>query len=242
MTLRHEFTASVYSNQFLCMELFDPQNCAGFYLLFRNGGFGGVLARRRAVFEKKINSRGVAVSSPKPVDGEEDLEAVLKQPFLTEAEIRDRVESWAAAKTEASVGLEPENIAPAVKLTRPLMSSKRAAVSEARKEALRLIKKYDPFRIKIGMTREEVQTLLGPPSFSSPKDGHVLEVYGTYLPGAATLPVATDDPPLTEIDKVFRSVVFENEKATRVFSDHFVDKRLVPSPPQQETEKKKSKK
>ena len=226
--LQHEFTAGIESNQFLCVLMRNTQSSAPafFYLLFRNGGLSGILEEPQPVFERKTY-RGKPASVPKPVDPEEELGAVLKQPFLRAAEIKQRMEAWAAAAEAASSGKEPGNIRPAFALAAPLVAAKAPTVAKARKEAASLIEKYDPFKIKIGMSPAEVQSLFGLPNNSERKADQVLEVYGARLPPAATLPVASSEPPPTEVGSVFVAVVFQNGKVTRVFSHDFFDKRTL---------------
>lgn len=227
--LQHEFTATIESNQFLCVRLDDPNNSAFFYLLFRNGGLNGILDERKPVFERKT-FRGKPASVPKPVDSEEEMAAVLKQAFLTPMEIKQDMEARAAAAEAAKAGQEPGNLLPAVIVTSPFFAAKAPAVAKARKEAARLIEKYDPFKIRIGMSLAEVESLFGEPRYSRREADQVMEVYGAKLPPDATLPVATKEPPPTEVDSVYVAVVFQDGKVIRVFSHHFFDKRLLKQP------------
>jgi hypothetical protein len=212
---QHQFTAMFGSNNVSCVKLSFDRPRGYFYFLFQNGELAAIQNRGWRVEFETNTYPGRPRQVPKARNPEAQMAKVLQGQDLSPNEIAEKVEEWSKNEIVASRGKEPMNILPAITATAPLFAPKRI---RAENEAASLAEKFDPFKIKLGMTTNETQAVFGEPELRLiGLTNRVEHVYGAKLSPFA--------PSITP--SVWVSVIFEDGKVTRIFSHDFFDKRLV---------------
>jgi len=198
----------------MCVKLSFERPRGRLYFLFRNGKLASIQQPPKAEFVM-ATYRGKPWEKSKPIHPEEQMYKVIQGKDLSPGEIVDQIEEWSKNETLASRGKEPMNILPIVIATAPLFEPK---IVRAESEAASLAEKFDPFKIKLGMTTNETQAVFGEPELRiAGLTNRVEHVYGSKLSPFA--------PGITP--SVWVSVIFQDGEVTRVFSHDFFDKRLV---------------
>jgi hypothetical protein len=181
-----------------------------------------VLASPPAEFEYKPGGyEGRPVQVPKSFEAEEKLGKVLKLPDLSREEIAQRLKQAAALESEAAKEKWSANVLPAFIITAPVWIAISPAIARDHSKAAKLVEKFDPLKINLGMNVREVNSMYGEPVRQYEKGNGILHVYGVELPVYAT----------SQFDPVWLAVQFEGDKVTRVFSHRFFDKRLLKKTP-----------
>jgi len=213
----HQFMARIGTNDFSCVRMSFERPRGSFYFLFRNGQLTTIQDLPRVDFETRTYN-GKPWRVPKPVDPEVRMIAVIQAQDLSPVEIVERLQQWTRAEAVASKGKEPLNILPAFILTAPLFLAKAPSRLSGETEAARLTEKFDPFKIKLGMTADEVRSIVDDPILTVKTNSNCeLRVYGSELPASLSVHI----PP------VWVSVMFCDNEVTSVFSHDFFDKRLL---------------
>jgi hypothetical protein len=213
----HQFAAHIDTNDFLCVSVFFEHPPGSFYFLFRDEKLTTVSKPPKAEFETKSYD-GRRSQVPKRVEPEERLASVLSERDLSPSEIDESLKRSAELDAAATRAKEPQNIKPAWTITAPLWMAQRNSIDRAQDEAAKLVAKFDPFKVKLGMTVSEVERLFGKPArVRQISSNETLHVYGSDLPGFASV----------RFRPVWMTVVFRDQKVIRVFSHDLFDKRLL---------------
>jgi len=213
---RHQFSAFLGTNEFLCVRIIFEKPKGPLYFLFKDGKLLAIKDPPKVEFETKYYADGTPQKTPKPIDTEKRVNEILESQALSPTDILERLRRWAADGAGAGKGKEPWNILPAILIASPFMLAKSPSINQANEEAKRLAATFDPFKVRLGMGTNEVRELFGEPAqrinFSSNCLWHI---YGADLPAQASV----RNPP------VWILVAFCDGRVNRIFSDVFVDKR-----------------
>jgi len=215
---QHQFTARLGTNDVSCVKIPFEHPRGSLCFVFRDGALRAIQDLPRVDFETNGYYGTKPRTGPKAVDPEERLSKVVEGRDMSPAEIVEKLEQWLRNEAVASKGKEPMNILPAFIITSPFWLAKTPSIIRAKSDAERLADKFEPCRIKLGMTTNETQAAFGEPEARiSGMSNSLVHVYGSKLSPFA--PAVTPS--------VWISVVFSDGKVTRIFSHDFFDKRLV---------------
>jgi hypothetical protein len=207
----HEFSALVGDTEYVCLHFLFQEPRVGFYLLFTSAHLKAIVRPPATKFERIPYKDGFR-EIPRPTDPEASLRDVLAANDLTRDEINQDIARAPRANRT------PSNIVPAVLIATPFFIARSGKIESDYRTNEELVKKYDPFKIKVAADVSEVMKQFGAPyRIINPSAETVIHVYGS--------------PTDLRINPQYRfswvAVVFQNGKVVRVLSNHFFDRRLV---------------
>ncbi len=205
---RHQFEASRDETTTRCVSYSFSSFHLKYYFVFTNDALNKIILPPRFEHELSPAERGERAVWKSYVP-EERMNVVLQAPdlnqqgILASIERRHRPEKFDnALPALIIVGV----IAAPVALVRGTVENRKIKT---------LAEKFNPYRLTLGMTVEEVEQLFGAPVLSEkPDDVSETRYYGSPKLG-------------THNSLLWVCVVFKNEKAVRVLSDDFFNYRKV---------------
>jgi hypothetical protein len=199
-----QFRADIDHQEIRCVSYtFETPKkiCETFYFVFTNGALAKIVVPPVFEYEKvpyKQNSWRTVRKSWNP---EERMASVLKAPAISIETMRVMLSRNAPPKSRSY------NMAPALVILAPVLVAASPMLLSQKIKRTTLAEKFDPNRVQPGMTRQEVEERFGPMIHRhANKDATETVYYG--LPKVGVKLVA---------------VVFDDEKAIRVFSNGFLD-------------------
>jgi len=224
----YQFSCLMETNVINCVSYSFGDRLIRYFFLFKNERLISILDPSLLyidAFEEKPNPNpkypGTKIEIRKPWKDEDFMIGVLKaetmSPETLSVQIKTRLEKKKNRKTSY-------NVLPAFVILAPLIIPDMMARNK-KDEAW--LNKFDPFKIKIGAKREDVEAVFGKPLFVAQHAGanRVTHAYGP----AELLWRDKTRVRLGSINKRFwEAVVYENDVAIRVFSnDLFNDENIV---------------
>jgi len=212
---QHEFTAILEGDRFHCISYSFVKYYINYFFTFKNEKLFSIIEYPPFEYDLVPYIGTSKQQVRKPWTPEERIKKVLEsENLLGEAFVQSLEKSVSKyKKTPVSY-----NQLPALVMIAPLILMD---TPNRRKEAelnAQLIEKYDPDKIDIGMTDQEVNDALGEPHHSRAlSPGKVLHVYGEE----ASLRKLAQENWFSWI-----AVVFEDGRVTRIFSHSFFHKEL----------------
>ncbi len=205
---RPEFTALRDQMNVRCVSYYFASYRLKYFFVFTNDAMVKIIQMPRFEHELSTSERGKRPAW-KSHDPEERMEVVLQAPNLGKDGIRASMEG--RYKSDGMDNALPGALIAGI-IGQPVALAKNAVENQ---ELRALADKFDPNRVTLGMTSSKVDELLGAPIFAE-KSREALEMryYGSARLGAQN--------PLLWI-----SVVFRDDKVTRVFSDDFFNYRKI---------------
>ena len=211
-----QFTARLGTNEASCVKLSFVDRSWSFYFYFTNGNLAAIKDPPKTEYETKRYWRGTPWLTPKPVDSETRLARVINAPDLATSDLINRIGEWEQARSMPR--RQSLNMLPVYVIMLPFEPLRLPKVRRAKTETASLAERFDPGKIRLGMTTNETQAIFGEPDLRIKGLSNRWEhVYGSKLSPFA--PATTPS--------VWVSAVFPDGEATRIFSHDFFDKRLV---------------
>lgn len=203
---KHQFTAQLDSLVVRCVEYRQMEVFGRYYLVFINGYLSSVC--HPVPLRKCMEQYGDAWSvSSIFEDPELHMQRILAAPNLLGTSLLEELDA-PLAKSELPGDPGLTVVAAITRVISPLFSNpflEKRRCQEWRK----LLERYDPFAVSLGASSKTVKEQLGLFCFSEEMpQGHELRGYGSKkhaLPGS-------------EREFVWMGVVYENDKAIRVYS------------------------
>jgi hypothetical protein len=205
---RHEFTASREQKTLRCVSYYFASFHLEYYLVFTNDALEKIIQPPRFEHELSPAERGQRAVW-KSYAPEERMEVVLQVPDLDQHGILASIERRYRPKAF-------DNALPGAIIAGVIGAPVALARGVVENREIRaLAEKFDPHRVKLGMSVTEVDGMFGPPILSEKsEDGSETRYYGSTKLGV-------QNPML------WVSVMFNGEKVIRVFSDDFFNYRKV---------------
>jgi hypothetical protein len=200
---RHEFTARIEDRLYRCVS-FSFDSKGRYYFVFTNDALAKICELPKREF-RRVPYRDKWLEYPDRSDPEKRMRETLDSPDLTPAALAESLQRRVAARQGDSL-----NVLPAFVIGAPFWAATAPLRAKERVEIEALAKKYDPQRVVPEMSIEQVDAMFGDPAFKESMDTRrEIRYYGSHKLGA--------DPLL------WISVVFDEGRAVRVFSDDFFD-------------------
>jgi hypothetical protein len=200
----HEFTAWTPTNAIRCVSYCFRKPQLKYYFMF----FDGTLVKvcEPPPFEYGfVPYKGAKLSVRKPWTPEDRMLAVLKSPDLT----REAFELSLTQRDVATVS-SAKNVLPAFVIVAPAWVATAPIRVLGRLEVKSLANTFAPDKLRLGMQASEVEKRFGQPKARDKlDDGREIRYYGSPKLGVNPL--------------LWVSVVFEDARVIRIFSDDFFD-------------------
>lgn len=207
---KHQFTASRDDNTLRCVSYYFPSYNQYFYLVFTNDVLGKIALAPQ--YESAPRGWQRAKRARWRTDEpDERLEVVLNAPALTPDDI------VLSGSEKYSPGMD--NATPAFIIVgvvfAPVIVARIPSEMAKEREMRSLAQRFDPYRVKLGMSVVEVEQMFDAPHLKETlDDGSELRFYGSAKFGYY-------------YDFHWLSVAFRNGKATAVFSSDFCNQRKL---------------
>ncbi len=207
----HQFQVQSEGNEYLCLSFRFFNSAKSYYLVFSGGQLYKIVAPTGFEF-REFNYRGSSVSVRMRFDPFDKVKAVLSRRGVT-------IEDIITAERRALAKETGIDQAPLTALA--LLQLPRLVVDYQRNE--QLARCYDPVKLKVGMTPDEVSAAFGhqPRAVHALGDDREMWVYGEE----ASLAVN----PRLRFSWV--AVVFEKSSAIGIFSHDFFHPSFLRAPP-----------
>jgi hypothetical protein len=200
---RHEFTARIDDRLLRCAS-FAFDSTGRYYFVFTNDALAKICEVTPFEF-RRVPYKDTWWEIPVRADPEKRLKKVLDSPDLVGAALSESLKRRGPPPKSGSM-----NVLPAFIVAAPFWAAAAPLRAERRAEVEALAKKFDPYKVKLGMSVEHVEEMFGKPHVTD----SVREKRETRYYGSARL----GESPLLWI-----SVVFEDGRTVRVFSGDFFD-------------------
>lgn len=200
---KHQFTALLTNGTIRCTTYYRNDVFGRFYLVFTNSYLAAICEPPPFELREVPYRSSVAVERVLG-DPEERIARVLAAADITGPELKAKLKRVEPGKTSVDYGLTAAYI-----LTRVLFANRQREEMENRMYSALLVL-YDPFKIAIGSSLQEVEMRLGKPSITESLGlDSEMRYYGSLKHLSDEL--------------LWLTVVYERNKVIRVFSDDFVD-------------------
>jgi hypothetical protein len=204
---RHEFTARHGGATVRCVSYLFASYHLKYYCVFTNGALWKIIQPPRFAHELSAWERGTRAVWTS-YDSEERLEVVLHAPDLDRRSLRTSIER--RYKPKAFDHTLPGALMVGVVFA-PVALARWAGGGAEREELRELARRFDPYRVRLGMTVDEVGALLGTSGVKEALGGGLeTRYYGSTKLG-------------TRNPRLWVSVVFQEGRTVRVFSGDFFD-------------------
>lgn len=205
-----QFQAERMGVEYSCVSYAVTRRYLTLYFLFADDRLVAITEPPAFEYETVPWRNGSRYGYRKPGYTETRIATVLAAEDLSNAAIEASVRRRSRRRKS-----EPLNVLPAFLLTLPLQIVMSPITAIRRHQHRALVEHYDPLRISIGMTKDEVDAIFGEPTRISSSDVAVLRVYGRV-----------------RYPRTWTAVRFSNGRATEIYSDDFFDRSwMVPVPP-----------
>lgn len=212
---KHEFSVLVDQVEYLCLSFDFEEPRVRFYLVFTNKHLKAVADPVKAEYDRVPYERAFR-EVEKPFEPEQRVQSVLSSQHLNRQQLEQRILATALR------GSKSWNVLPAFIITAPLFAARAGQIEADYRKNAEFARKYDPLKIRLGTSLADVSEAFGKPYRIIKKSTEeVVHVYGDPMPLRVN--------PKDRFSWV--AVVIENGKAVRVFSNQFLDKRLLESQP-----------
>jgi len=204
----HEFTAALSKEKVRCVAYYRNDTYGKYYLVFINDRLSMIckpppFEMRRVKYKNSWLNEGV-LTHP-----ESRLARVLKSQDMIGSRLKEELttKSHAKAKQSVDVGLTVAYLLTRGLLCDPIQESIREKTYRT------LLKRFDPFKICLGKTKEDAEARLGKAKIVDPLRGdREIRYYGSVKYGQSGCR-----------ELMWLALVYENNRVVRVFSDDFVD-------------------
>lgn len=200
---RHEFTARI-DDCLLRGTSFSFDSKGRYYFVFTNDSLAKICEVTPFEF-RRVPYKDTWREIPVRTDPERRLEKVLDSPDLVGPALSESLRRRGTPPKSGSM-----NVLPAFIIAAPFWAAAAPLRAEQREEVEALAKKFDPQKVKVGMSAERVEEMFGKP--------HVTDLTGEQRESRYYGSARLGENPLLWI-----SVVFENGRVVRVFSGDFFD-------------------
>ena len=217
----HEFTVRRNAATIRCVryDLIAPHTYQTYYFVFTNDALASICLPPPLEYGERMENDmriGFVIVQPEKI-----VETVIHSEDLNGEALAKSVSEVMSLKRSKNSGNEPWNILPAFIILSPLIVA-TAPVNvvrdiQWRHEFETQRAQHDPFRIGLGMTVGEIEAVLGNPfTIGATADGLEIRYYGSpkFIGYSGELWV---------------SIVFDQGKVMRVFSDHFFEAEKIRS-------------
>lgn len=208
---RHQFTARIDGGERLAVSYAFGETWARLYFVFRNGKLEKIVEPPPSEY-KQVPYKGGILELKRPVDAEKRLEVVLAAPDLAGAQPAAAIRGKLPKRSRP-----PINVLPPFEPVPPVPAAARPRIVKNYQRNLELARRFDPFKLKLGMTPAAVDREFGEP----------LRLEGDGGPQPSRV-YDSDEEVSVNPEYAFSpvAVVFEKDAATRIFSNDFVDQKV----------------
>ena len=225
---RHLFTYRKDGSTYLLTTYFirnrpETESGIAFYGLFRDDSLLKILRSLPKNLER-YPYRGTTASRPKTwrVEDESRIHEILSLPGQSRREIGAVIDRYSQPRPKSEPQIPLFIFEPLMTLT-----GYKARIKRGYERNRQLLRQFDGLRIELGMSRAEVNALLGEPAHNEPiTPTRSLSIYAKKLYGDAP------DERL-EINPSYRfspvAVVFDDGRAARVYSKGFISRDWMPN-------------
>ena len=208
---KHQCTARIDGKELLVVNYAFGEPWAQLYFVLHNGKLQKIVDPPPFEYDR-VPYQGATWERRKAVDPEKRLQAVLGAPDLADAQLVDTIRAKLPEHSRPSL-----NVLPAFVLASPLFAVAAPKMIQDYETNVKLAHRFDPFKAKLGMKSAAVDREFGEP----------LRVKGDGGPQTSRVydsEQELDINPQHAFSPVH--VVFENDAATRIFSNDFVDQKV----------------
>ena len=208
---RHQFTALRDDKTLRCVSYYFSSYNQYFYFVFTNDALGKI-ALAPSYESASRGWKRAKRARWRTREPDERLEVVLNAPALTPDDIV--LAGAQKYKPGTDPGLTSAFIIVGV-IGAPIIVARMPAEMARKRERRSLAQRFDPFRVRLGMSVAEVEQMFDAPHLTETlEDGSELRYYGSAKFGYY-------------YDVHWLSVAFRKEKATAVFSHDFCNQRKL---------------
>lgn len=203
----HQFSVRVDGQLIRCVRVaFESRG--SYYFVFTNNTLAKICEPPRVEY-KRLPYKNTWREIPVYDDPERRMKTVLEAADLTEPALAESLKKRIPPPKSGSM-----NVLPAFIIAAPFWAATASSRAAQRAETEELAKKYDPLKVKLGMSIEQVETMFGEPHVKETLEAQrETRYYGSAKLGADHL--------------LWISVVFESGQAVRVFTGSFFDMNKI---------------
>lgn len=228
-TGQHCFTYLKEQDEYVLTTYFvknrpDTKGGIAFYGLYRNGALEGILGSLAKNVER-YPYRDTTATRPKTwsVEDESRIFEILCLDRLSRGDIEEVLERYANPRQQSEPSI------PGVVWELLMTDDYAARIKRDYARNTELLRHFDGFRIALGMTKSEVDSILGAPAHTAEvRPDLLLSIYAKKIHGEDK-DIRLDINPLCLYSPV--AVVFQNGKAGRVYSRGFISRDWMPDGP-----------